>query len=448
MPITVEGNLKTDLKLSDGLVRQDGDLSIDIDAFHHEINGVKYRFSGVSSKSVTDNAKNFVFLDTTGSLVVNTSGFPSEQHIRLANVFATGSVITAITDKRALLVSAATGSGDGVSDHGNLSGLGDDDHTQYLLADGTRNLGGNWNLGGNDLSNGGFVTATGFSGSLTRLDDGGHYLLAEGSISITTGSTGQITISGSSSSGTSDHGQLSGLSDDDHPQYQLTSSKGQANGYAGLDGNAEITDSTHGNRGGGNLHTTATTSSAGFMSGFDKEKVELITSGTTSFSIPLDIGVVNGNCNPRVNNNMSAMKYEESSTNTDGEWRFSIQPPKNYIDGDLKLRALFSTISDGGNNEDSLWELQYAFRSEGEDLGSYTTIPITRSMDSVITDKLETFSGSIPETDVSKSADILFINLRRKFSDNSDSFGEVYVHNLKFVFNGWEVADSSIAGGV
>ncbi|MFN9951836.1 MAG: hypothetical protein ACK55I_01960, partial [bacterium] len=26
-----------------------------------------------------------------------------------------------------------------VSDHGSLTGLGDDDHTQYLLADGTRN---------------------------------------------------------------------------------------------------------------------------------------------------------------------------------------------------------------------------------------------------------------------------------------------------------------------
>jgi hypothetical protein len=34
------------------------------------------------------------------------------------------------------------GSGSGVSDHGNLSGLNDDDHTQYFLADGTRNVTG------------------------------------------------------------------------------------------------------------------------------------------------------------------------------------------------------------------------------------------------------------------------------------------------------------------
>jgi competence ComEA-like helix-hairpin-helix protein len=34
------------------------------------------------------------------------------------------------------------------NEHGELSGLGDDDHTQYLLADGTRALGGDWSAGG------------------------------------------------------------------------------------------------------------------------------------------------------------------------------------------------------------------------------------------------------------------------------------------------------------
>jgi len=43
----------------------------------------------------------------------------------------------------------------GLLDHGSLSGLLDDDHTQYLLADGSRPLGGNWDLGGYDLTNGG-----------------------------------------------------------------------------------------------------------------------------------------------------------------------------------------------------------------------------------------------------------------------------------------------------
>ena len=35
------------------------------------------------------------------------------------------------------------GGGTAVKDHGNLAGLGDDDHPQYLLVNGTRNLAGN-----------------------------------------------------------------------------------------------------------------------------------------------------------------------------------------------------------------------------------------------------------------------------------------------------------------
>lgn len=46
-----------------------------------------------------------------------------------------------------------------------------------------------------------------------------------------------VAVGGGSAS---DHGLLSGLSDDDHPQYQTRSEKGQANGYAGLDSLGEV----------------------------------------------------------------------------------------------------------------------------------------------------------------------------------------------------------------
>ena len=42
---------------------------------------------------------------------------------------------------------------DGTIDHGNLSGLGDDDHTQYLLASGGRALAGAWDMGNQILTN-------------------------------------------------------------------------------------------------------------------------------------------------------------------------------------------------------------------------------------------------------------------------------------------------------
>ena len=38
------------------------------------------------------------------------------------------------------------------TDHGTFSGLGDDDHTQYLLADGTRAMAGNLNMGDNEIT--------------------------------------------------------------------------------------------------------------------------------------------------------------------------------------------------------------------------------------------------------------------------------------------------------
>lgn len=40
-----------------------------------------------------------------------------------------------------------------VTDHGNLAGLTDDDHTQYLLADGSRALAGAWDMGSQSLTN-------------------------------------------------------------------------------------------------------------------------------------------------------------------------------------------------------------------------------------------------------------------------------------------------------
>jgi len=60
------------------------------------------------------------------------------------------------------------------------------------------------------------------------------------------------------------HSALLGLTTgDDHTQYQLRSEKGASGGYAGLTGTS-ITDATHGNRGGGSLHSLASASGAGF----------------------------------------------------------------------------------------------------------------------------------------------------------------------------------------
>ena len=53
-------------------------------------------------------------------------------------------------DERITLTTAPAGT---ISDHGNLTGLSDDDHTQYLLVDGSRALAGPWDMGSQALTN-------------------------------------------------------------------------------------------------------------------------------------------------------------------------------------------------------------------------------------------------------------------------------------------------------
>jgi len=66
----------------------------------------------------------------------------------------------AIEDLRGKFPGVSAGIGVSTTDHGLLSGLADDDHTQYLLADGMRALAGAWDLGGYDLTNGGVLFLT------------------------------------------------------------------------------------------------------------------------------------------------------------------------------------------------------------------------------------------------------------------------------------------------
>lgn len=62
------------------------------------------------------------------------------------------------------------GAGGGVTDHGALTGLSDDDHTQYLLVNGTRAMTGDLDMGGQDVSNVGTVDGRDVSADGTKLD--------------------------------------------------------------------------------------------------------------------------------------------------------------------------------------------------------------------------------------------------------------------------------------
>lgn len=88
-----------------------------------------------------------------GGMIINTtaSGAVTITGAGNVDVITEGSVLTI--------------SGTGAADHGQLSGLLDDDHPQYLLVDGTRPMAGNLDLDGNDVTN--VDTLTAVTGTFT-----------------------------------------------------------------------------------------------------------------------------------------------------------------------------------------------------------------------------------------------------------------------------------------
>jgi hypothetical protein len=88
----------------------------------------------------------------------------------------------AIEDLRGNIPPISAGVSVSTTDHGLLSGLADDDHTQYLLADGTRALAGTWSAGSQTINtigslvinDGGTIGQT--AGPLLTFDDSNNYL--------------------------------------------------------------------------------------------------------------------------------------------------------------------------------------------------------------------------------------------------------------------------------
>ena len=131
-----------------------------------------------------------------------------------------------------------------VTDHGALTGLADDDHTQYLLVTDFTTSSGDilTYVSDNYIDNSEMTT---ISGDLqTNIDGKDNYaswsfavdgvtkdaitsadilnFVGGDNITITRSADDEITISGSAGGGgASDHGDLTGLSDDDHTQYLL-----------------------------------------------------------------------------------------------------------------------------------------------------------------------------------------------------------------------------------
>ena len=94
-------------------------------------------------------SKKFIFVDGNGDYC-EAEAYEISDHINVS---------TGVADAGKPIVLDANGQIDpsminvGAIDHGSLSGLGDDDHTQYILVDGTRAFTGDQSMGNNNITN-------------------------------------------------------------------------------------------------------------------------------------------------------------------------------------------------------------------------------------------------------------------------------------------------------
>lgn len=108
--VTNEVTLAPSAVLYDGAVVADGDLTIKVNNFYYDLAGTHGKYVGSVNNAVTDNATNYVYLDSMATLTVTTAGYPpTAAHIRLARVIASGGFIVRVILERALMTAAAGG---------------------------------------------------------------------------------------------------------------------------------------------------------------------------------------------------------------------------------------------------------------------------------------------------------------------------------------------------
>ena len=175
-----------------------------------------------------------------GSLETSSTKLKEFQASDVIGLSHGGTGVSSIADLSALLELSSLGGGGGVTDHGALTGLTDNDHPQYALSS---LVDDNYNdlLGvSSTVFNGSSTWAGGGvsdHGALTGLTDNDHpqYVLSATNTNLSSlVSDNQTNISNVSSTvfnssaawavdtDTTDHGSFTGLGDDDHPHYVLS----------------------------------------------------------------------------------------------------------------------------------------------------------------------------------------------------------------------------------
>lgn len=196
------------------------------------------------------------------------------------------------------------------TDHSQLTGLGNDDHLQYIRTDGTRSFTGDQSFGGNDLINVGTVNSVVVEAHSSR-----H--LPSGADPLTTGTPN--TIGTTNNTGNSDDFARGNHSHD------------------------------HGNQTTPSHHAVATTSANGFMSSADKTKLDGI-SGTRIFKsgtiaagsftgIPRTATVTFATAMPNTNYSISVLGVNSRS------WNFQSKTVNGFVINSNSITALSGEVT-------------------------------------------------------------------------------------------------------
>jgi hypothetical protein len=137
-------------------------------------------------------------------------------------------------------------------DHGNIAGLADDDHTQYMRVDGVRLFSDHAGIGNqkhwqlyeltvNGLNYVGWRASASMANSYiiempSGIPTNGQVLIA----GTFDSGTGVVPMTWGAAGGSSDHGALTGLGDDDHTQYSLASGARDFTGHIAIDNQQQL----------------------------------------------------------------------------------------------------------------------------------------------------------------------------------------------------------------
>jgi hypothetical protein len=86
-------------------------LKIHVREFKYDIGGNRGIYSGAIAQSVADDDTNYVYLDSTATLQINTTGFPTDTHIPLSRVPTANGEIIQCYPERVLLAASSSAQG-------------------------------------------------------------------------------------------------------------------------------------------------------------------------------------------------------------------------------------------------------------------------------------------------------------------------------------------------